>query len=61
MTTDRPNLRELDPAECSFSQRVDGPLHSWRFDGDDPYVTCVYCDQMQDALTGRVIRHGRTQ
>lgn len=45
--------------ECPLSQRVDGPLHSWRFDGDDPYVTCVYCDQTQDALTGRVIREGR--
>lgn len=46
--------------ECPLSQRVDGLLHSWRFDGDDPYVVCSYCDQMQDALTGRVIRQGRT-
>lgn len=46
--------------ECPLSQRVDGQLHSWRFDGDDPYVTCVYCDRLQDALTGRVIREGRT-
>jgi hypothetical protein len=46
--------------DCPLSERVDGPLHSWRFDGDDPYVICVYCDRMQDARTGRVIREGRT-
>lgn len=45
--------------ECPLSQRVDGKLHSWRFDGDDPYIVCVYCDRMQDALTGRVMRQGR--
>lgn len=49
----------MSAAECPLSQRVDGRLHSWRFDGDDPYVTCVYCDQMQDALTGRVTRPAR--
>jgi hypothetical protein len=53
-------LREAAKPDCPLSERVDGPLHSWRFDGDDPYVTCVYCDQMQDARTGRVIRQGRT-
>ncbi len=53
-------LTERDP-ECPPSQRVDGPLHSWRFDGDDPYVVCVYCDQMQDARTGRVIRDGKNR
>lgn len=47
--------------ECPLSQRVDGPLHSWQFDGDDPYVVCVYCDQMQNALTGRVLREGRVE
>lgn len=45
-------------ATCTKSQRVDGPWHSWRFDGDDPYVICHYCGEMQDALTGRVIRSG---
>ena len=44
--------------ECPRSERVDGPLHSWQFDGDDPYIVCVYCDRMQDSLTGRVIREG---
>lgn len=29
--------------------------HSWRFDGDDPYVVCVYCGWRRDALTGKVI------
>lgn len=46
--------------ECPLSKRVDGQLHSWQFDGDDPYVICFYCEQMQDARTGRVIREGRT-
>ena len=55
-----PAEREMTTPECPLSQRVDGELHSWRFDGDDPYVICAYCDQMQDALTGRVIRPGRT-
>lgn len=49
----------MSAVECPLSQRVDGKKHSWRFDGDDPYVICVYCDEMQDALNGRVIREGR--
>jgi hypothetical protein len=28
--------------------------HSWRFDGDDPYVVCS-CGERRDALTNRVI------
>lgn len=53
-------MRQTAYAECPLSERVDGPLHSWRFDGDAPHVICVYCDEMQDAGTGRVIRAGRT-
>lgn len=45
--------------ECLLSQRVDGPKHSWRFDGDDPRIVCVYCDEMRDALSGRVLRSRR--
>lgn len=44
--------------ECQQSGRVDGRLHSWRFDGDDPYIVCVFCGAMQDALTGRVVKEG---
>ena len=40
---------------CPKSQRVDGPWHSERFDGDDPYTVCVYCGERRDALTGRVL------
>lgn len=40
---------------CPKSTRVDGPWHSWQFDGDDPYVVCVFCGKRQDALTARVI------
>jgi hypothetical protein len=46
---------------CPLSQRVDGKVHSWRFDGDNPYVICVYCNEFRDALTNRVITPGRTQ
>lgn len=45
--------------ECPFSKRVDGPWHSWRWDGDDPRIICHYCDEMRDALSGRVIVPGR--
>lgn len=33
-----------------------GRNHSWRFDGDDPYIICHYCGQMRDALTGRILK-----
>jgi nitrite reductase/ring-hydroxylating ferredoxin subunit len=46
----------MDPELCSQSQRVDGKWHSWKFDGDDPYIICHYCDEMRDARTGRVVR-----
>lgn len=45
--------------ECPLSDRADGMQHSWRFDGDDPYIRCVYCNELQDALTGTVITPGR--
>lgn len=48
-----------EDVECPLSQRVDGKKHTWRFDGDDPYVFCHWCGQYQDALTGRIIRPGR--
>jgi hypothetical protein len=44
---------------CPLSQRVDGKLHSWKFDGDDPYVICAYCKEVRDALTDRIITEGR--
>ena len=50
---------ETQEAECPLSQRVDGKKHTWRFDGDDPYIFCHWCGQYQDALTGDVIRPGR--
>jgi hypothetical protein len=46
-----------EPEFCLASERVDGPKHSWRFDGDDPYTICVYCGERRDAFTGRVIDH----
>lgn len=45
---------------CPLSERVDGPWHSWRFDGDDPYIACAYCGEMRDAISGLLIRPGRT-
>jgi hypothetical protein len=44
---------------CPLSKRVDGQRHSWRFDGDDPRVVCVFCGEVRDALTGQVIQAGR--
>jgi len=41
---------------CPKSKRVDGPKHSWKFDGDDPYIICMFCGQVRDALTGRILR-----
>lgn len=43
---------------CPKSKREDG-LHTFAFDGDDPYITCVFCEEVRDALTGRQIREGR--
>lgn len=43
--------------ECC-AEGVDGKLHSWRFDGDDPHVICHYCGEIRDTLTGRVIEKG---
>ena len=41
---------------CELSKRVDGKLHSWHFDGDDPYVICFYCGEVRDAVSGRKIK-----
>ncbi len=43
---------------CPRSKRVDGPFHTWLFDGDDPYIKCHWCGEIRDALTGRVIQDG---
>lgn len=43
---------------CPTSTRVDGPHHSWVFDGDDPRVVCVFCGKVRDALTGAVLQPG---
>lgn len=52
--------REVTAAvECPLSERVDGKLHTWRFDGDDPYVCCHWCGEVQDALNGNVLVQGR--
>lgn len=44
-----------DDRECPKSQRVDNPWHTWRSDGDDPYIFCHWCGEVRDALSGRVI------
>ena len=45
--------------ECPRSKRVDGPFHTWRFDGDDPYIVCYWCHERRDAITGQIIHTGR--
>jgi hypothetical protein len=48
----------MSDTECPKSQRVDGLFHSFRWDGDDPRVICVYCGEVRDALSGCVIQEG---
>jgi hypothetical protein len=48
------------PDVCPRSERIDGPYHSVRFDGDDPYTICVYCGETRDAITGRIVKAGAT-
>lgn len=45
--------------DCPLSRRVDRPWHSWAFDGDDPRIICIFCDEMRDAISGEVVRAGR--
>jgi hypothetical protein len=47
-------MNESQKDMCSRSHRADGK-HSWEFDGDDPYMRCVYCRELRDTLTGNVI------
>lgn len=41
--------------ECPLSKRIDGKLHSWIFDGDDPYIVCAFCGERRDAISGKVV------
>jgi hypothetical protein len=50
----------MTTTSCPESRREDGQ-HSWEFDGDDPRIRCVFCGELQDALTGRVLRPARTE
>ena len=43
---------------CPKSERVDDPLHSWQFMGDDPYIKCTWCGEIRDAITGRAVKAG---
>lgn len=45
---------DIESGECP---RVPGP-HSWRFDGDDPYIVCAWCDETRSTLTGRIVLRG---
>ena len=44
---------------CSLSERVDGKLHSWEFDGDDPYIVCYWCKDRRRAPGGEKMMNGR--
>lgn len=46
---------------CELSERVDGKKHTWKFDGDDPYIVCSWCGEVRDAIQGWVITKGRTK
>jgi hypothetical protein len=54
-TLDPPN-----PDVCTRPIRVDGNGHSWKFDGDDPYIVCHGCNEIRDAITGVIVRQGLT-
>ena len=45
-------------AYCALSQRVDKRTHTFRFDGDDPYIVCCWCNEVRDAHSGHVIKEG---
>lgn len=49
-----------DSEICPHPMRVDGPDHSWTWDGDDPRVECAGCQELRDAHTGQIIRPGRS-
>lgn len=41
---------------CPRSQRSDQRwAHSWKFDGDDPYIICHFCGERRDAHSGAVV------
>lgn len=44
-----------EPEVCPASRRDDGQ-HSWRFDGDDPYIECAFCEEYRSATSGLVLR-----
>ena len=39
---------------CPKSGRAD-LNHSWRWDGDESRIICVYCAEVRDGLTGRAL------
>lgn len=52
-----------DDEVCPMAPEEGGP-HDWSFRsfcGNDPYVRCARCRQIQDAITGRVIHEGGTE
>ena len=53
-------MSDVAEDRCQRSKHVNGVSHGWAFDGDDPYIICAWCDEMRDALNGRVIRPGVT-
>ncbi|MCK3770833.1 hypothetical protein MZK47_14220 [Microbacterium aerolatum] len=51
--------RPPDPEIYPHPIRVDGPAHSWIWDGDDPRIECAGCKELRDAHNGHVLRPGQ--
>jgi len=52
------NTEDTTIDACRLSQRVYGKIHTWEFDGDDPYIICHWCGEVRDAISGRTIKQG---
>lgn len=43
---------------CYKSKHKDNVSHGWLFDGDDPYIICIWCKEIRDSINGRIIQKG---
>lgn len=51
LTTDRMDYEPGMPAWIELNERLQKNCHhSWRFDGDDPYIICIHCGIRRSAL-----------
>jgi protein gp37 len=46
---------------CPGSKHVDGLSHGWMFDGDNPSITCDWCGEHRDAISGCVYGESKSE